>query len=361
MLLVRPAVRTVAVGPAVAAVGAGEAQLEAGDLVEEPAIDADAHAATVASAWTRVYPRSDAMSDQLVRVSTGGLLVVSAVTTEALRESVRRHAVCGEAAVALGRALSSAALLAEVDVGVVRVTLELGGAGPLGVLRADAKRTGELCASVARVVPFVMASPSASAGRTSLAAALGANGALRVEREIDAGARTIAHGSLVTGEVDEDLAAWLNTLDSSRWALGCDVLLDADGAPMRSAGLLVVAGDHAGDEVARVAQALQGGALWRALLAGEARASSLPFAKGLLAPTSRSVAGEARALRFHCDCSSERARGALEFLRADELAAMLDELGSAEVVCHRCSLKHSVARSELEALRLPASLRDANP
>jgi molecular chaperone Hsp33 len=55
-------------------------------------------------------------------------------------------------------------------------------------------------------------------------------------------------------------------------------------------------------------------------------------------------------ITFHCPCSRRRSVGALKLLGRDELGAMLQEDGQAELVCHFCNDTYTVAAAELQEL-----------
>jgi molecular chaperone Hsp33 len=55
-------------------------------------------------------------------------------------------------------------------------------------------------------------------------------------------------------------------------------------------------------------------------------------------------------VRFQCSCSRERSVGALQLLGRDELTAVLQEEGRAELTCHFCNEHYVVEAPELEAL-----------
>jgi molecular chaperone Hsp33 len=57
-----------------------------------------------------------------------------------------------------------------------------------------------------------------------------------------------------------------------------------------------------------------------------------------------------QAVRFQCTCSRDRSVGALQLLGKDELTAVLQEEGHAELTCHFCNEHYVVEAPELEAL-----------
>jgi molecular chaperone Hsp33 len=69
-----------------------------------------------------------------------------------------------------------------------------------------------------------------------------------------------------------------------------------------------------------------------------------------LDPQPLELAANRQSVNFECPCSRDRSVGALQLLGRDELTAMLQEDGQAEVTCHFCNEHYVVEAPELEAL-----------
>jgi len=144
--------------------------------------------------------------DVLVRaiVEADDLRIITAVTTEVVREAARRHEINGSAAAAIGRAITSGLLLATMTKGEERVTLQLVGDGPLRGVTADANAAGDVRAYVSR--PDAHLPPVEPNVRPRLGDVLGKKGILTIVRDL--GMRELYQGQveLVSGEIDEDVA-----------------------------------------------------------------------------------------------------------------------------------------------------------
>jgi molecular chaperone Hsp33 len=302
---------------------------------------------------------SDGAGDEILRctLGDGAARLVAVTATEVAREAIRRHDATGAAAVALARGLTSGLLLATLTKDEERVTLQLLGDGPLGGVTVDATAGGTARGYVKN--PRVPLAPvDDTMLRPSLTPALGRNGLVSVARDL--GLRQTFRGQteLVSGEIDEDCAHYLTTSEQIESALRCEVILDADGALVSAAGVLVQAlpGGRAVRAVLAARAHFEDGALLRALAAAP-RDGATPLVKRMLADSGFGAATgtlsilEARPVRFHCPCTRDRAAASLSLLGAAELASMILEDGRAEVACNFCRARHDFSAADLELMR----------
>jgi molecular chaperone Hsp33 len=291
------------------------------------------------------------MSDVLVRGidRDAGLRVVVAVTTDLVREAVRRHQAEGLGACALGRALTSSLLLATLTKGGERVTLQLQGNGPLGGITADASDNGDVRGYIAHAdrarIPCN--------GRGRVVEVLGRDGVVNVLRDLGLKERYQGQIPLVTGEVDEDVEGYLRQSEQVPSALGCDVVVEG-GEVLAAGGVLVQAlpeeigvSDDPTGALHETQHALRIGALWDALRRGEPSARSL--ASAVYAQPIEFL--DERPLRFKCRCTLSRVEDSLALLSTVELDEMIADPGHAEVTCNFCNERYIVGRDELEKVR----------
>ena len=297
------------------------------------------------------------MADELVRalIRGGTLRVVATVTTDLLREAARRHEAHGDTVLALGRVSAAALLLATHGKDNQRVTLQLHGDGPIGTVTADALAWGGVrmyattpTAGIAAQATAAASSPRPPGVRPSTAPALGRHGTLNVIRDLGMRERYRGQGAIVSGEVDEDVENYLRTSEQIDSAIGSDTVDTAEGA-QAAAGVLVQSLPGAGPEAHAFLQGLQArmhaGVLYAALAAGET--SALAHARTLLGEEEAIEVIDRRAPRFHCPCSRERVTGMLAMLGRHELANMMAEDRSAEIVCNFCRERYEVPHEEL--------------
>lgn len=291
------------------------------------------------------------MGDHLIRAIAreASVRVAAVVTTDTVADAMRRHALAPAAACALGRALTSSLLLATLTKGGERVTVQLQGDGPIGSITADATSEGQVRGYALRPE----AGPAAAVGRVRVADLLGRSGVVNVVRDL--GLRELYQGqvALTTGEIDEDLEAYLRISEQVPAALGCEVVLD--GSRVVAAGGVLVQALPGGDpEAVREAQhALRSGRLYDLLAQGVTDAREL--ARHIYVAEALEVIGEARPVRFECRCSEERIGRALALLGTIDLDEMIAEDKPAEITCNFCNQRYELGLDELEKIRAQAA------
>lgn len=291
-------------------------------------------------------------SDHLVRAidRERNIRVAATVTTDLVVEGARRHALSPAAACAVGRALTSGLLLATLTKGEERVTVQITGDGPIGSVTVDATGGGD----VRGYALHPEAAAPAPKGRLRVADVVGRHGVVNVVRDL--GLKELYQGqiALVTGEIDEDIEAYLRTSEQVPSALGCEVVLDDAGGVRAAGGVLIQAMPGAEADAIRDAQhALRTGRLHELLAGGERSAAALSAALYTLGPLE--VVGATRNVRFQCRCSPERIAEMLALLGTVDLDEMIAEDKPAEVVCNFCNTRYQVGRAELERIRATAA------
>ena len=279
--------------------------------------------------------------------------VCAAMTTALVADAARRHTLTPIATRAVGRALTAGVMLATLTKGEERVTVQLIGDGPIGSITVDASGNGD--------VRGYALHPEAGAdfGPERLVAdVVGRKGALNVLRDL--GLKELYQGqvALVTGEVDEDIEAYLRTSEQVPSALACDVLVEG-GRVVAAAGVLVQAMPGGEPDVVREVQhSLRTGLLGELLGEGVRSAKTIAERTWTLGPL-EFVGGE-RSMRFQCRCSPERIAEMLALLGTVDLDEMIAEDKPAEVVCNYCSTRYQVHRPELEKIRARVAPRESN-
>jgi molecular chaperone Hsp33 len=285
--------------------------------------------------------------DRLVRAidRERNVRVCAAITTALVTDAARRHELSPAATRAVGRALTSGLLLATLTKGNERVTIQITGDGPIGSVTADATGQGDV-----RGYALRGKAGADLAGERNLAPLVGRRGVVSVVRDL--GLKELYQGqiALVTGEIDEDIEAYLSTSEQVPSALGCEVVLDDSGAVVGAGGVLVQVLPGGDPDAVREAQhALRTGLLYDTLVQGGRSANDIASRIYTLGPLE--FIGEDRAVRFRCRCSPERIAEMLALLGTVDLDEMIAEDKPAEVVCNYCNTRYQIGRTELERIR----------
>ncbi len=288
------------------------------------------------------------MSDYVVRMlaKEAGVRGLGCLTTGLAREGARRHKTSPVATVALGQAMTAAALMGALLKTRQRVALKFEGDGPLQKIITEAASNGDVRGYVA--VPDVP--QERQWGAFSVPQALGRDGLLTVVKDLRL--RELYQGivPLQAGDIETDLAYYLNQSEQIPSVLAMGVQLDEEEQVAAAGGILI--------------QAIPpyNPAIVHAL--GE-RVAELPPFEELLAQgyTPEAVfelvfdniaiklLGQ-QPLYFQCSCSRERSQQALASLGRDELDSLLTQEGEAVVDCHFCHERFVFSREDLEAMLL---------
>jgi len=277
------------------------------------------------------------VTDTLVRAiaADGAVLACAATATAATDEARRRHGTLPTATAALGRTLVAAAMLGSGLKGRQTVMVRVLGDGPLGPVICESTATGAVRGYVTNPQTDL---PPTSARKLDVGSAVGRHGAFHVTRDL--GLRDPYQGSvpLVSGEIGEDLAAYLVSSEQVPSAVSVGVLVNADRGVLASGGLLlqVLPGAPAGlpahlEERVRglpaVTQMIAGGATPEHML--EAALGTLPL----------SVL-ERRPIRFACRCNAQKVNEVIAALGREESDRLLREEGRVEVQCRFCGERY---------------------
>ena len=288
------------------------------------------------------------MSDQLVRaISKDGFVKAVAVSTRDLTERARQiHHTTPVATAALGRTLAAASMLGNALKGDgASVTLQIKGDGPLGTILAVSDNEGNVRGKVDDPAVDLPLRPD---GKLDVGAAVGHEGMLTVIRDLNMKDPYVGSVSLLGGEIAEDLAAYFVESEQIPTACGLGVLVDRDRSVLTAGGYLIQLLPGAGEEiVSRVERGIMAAGSVTALLKADSDPESL---LRRVMPDFELDILEKSPIEYRCYCSRDRMERALISLGQEELQAMIDEQGSAEMTCRFCDSVQKFTREDLEGL-----------
>jgi|AFSR01.1.fsa_nt_gi molecular chaperone Hsp33 len=275
--------------------------------------------------------------------------VVAATTTQLVQEACRRHKAWKTATVALGRALTGAALIASSLKTNERVTIYIEGRGPIGTIAAEADAHGAVRGYVQHPQTDMPLRPD---GKLNVGAAVG-KGVLHVIREggFEIGLKESYRGSvpLVSGEIAEDLTYYLSASEQIPSAMSLGVYMEpGDGVVGAAGGFLVQVLPGADDAIVSHLERTVAAAppITEMVRAGATPEDLVQQAIGGL--DWRLLAE--RPLKFSCTCSHERTERLLRALGVEEIKALLAEQGQVEVTCHYCNAVYRLSAEDLQRL-----------
>ncbi|HZO92283.1 MAG TPA: Hsp33 family molecular chaperone HslO [Candidatus Baltobacteraceae bacterium] len=277
----------------------------------------------------------------------GTVSLVAGVTTALVREARERHDLAPTSSAAVGRLLTAASLLGASLGPRERLTLRVTGDGPIGTITADAWSSGEHAIGARAYARNGRADIALNArGKFDVAGVVG-RGQLHVTKSYEIGQPYSGVVPLASGEIGDDVAAYLANSEQIPSVVALGVLADPNG--IRAAGgviaqvlpgaddATVAALERNAAEMAAVTQQIVDGAGPEALIRRVADGLDPHVFDGYT-------------VAFDCRCTREKVETALLGLGKDELAKIAREQDSTEATCDFCGERYLLTADEVEAL-----------
>ena len=285
--------------------------------------------------------------DKILRATAGDGFIKMAVITA--RDTVQRareiHNCSPTAAAALGRTLCGASLLGEaMKEEKASLTIRVNGGGPIGSVVAVSDHEGYVRGYAEN--PQVDL-PLRADGKLDVGGAVGRDGMLTVSRDIGLKEPYVGSTELRSGEIAEDLTAYLLESEQLPSACALGVLVGTDTSVRAAGGFLVQL--MPGADEALIDRLEENIFLMDQLttVLSEDGEEAL-FAKVLRGFEYHLVA-EAP-VGYRCPCSRERVDEALGAIEEAELREMLAEARDFEVGCQFCDRVYQITPADLRKL-----------
>jgi molecular chaperone Hsp33 len=274
----------------------------------------------------------------------GKVRVFAALSTTIVEELRARHDTWPTATAALGRAVTAGAMMGSMLKGQEKLTIQIRGDGPLGQIVVDANASGEVRGYVTE--PHIHL-PLNDKGKLDVAGAVGREGLLYVTKDLGMKEPYRGTSPIVSGELAEDFTYYFSTSEQTPSAVALGVLVNPDYSVRAAGGFILQLLPGLDDsEITLIEQKLTGLDQVTTLIDQGAGPEDI------LHQLFDSVQIYERSpIQFSCTCSQDRVEKTLISLGKDEMDALIDELGRAEVVCHFCNEKYILEKDELEQLR----------
>ncbi|MGA8533292.1 MAG: Hsp33 family molecular chaperone HslO, partial [Candidatus Tumulicola sp.] len=175
-----------------------------------------------------------------------GASIVAAVTTGLVSEIQRRHDLSPTASAAVGRLVTGAVLFGAGLTGRERISLQISGDGPIGTLVADAWLLDDRTIGARGYARNGHAElPVDARGKFNVAGIVG-DGLLQVTKSYEVGQPYVGIVPLQSGEIAEDLAAYLAKSEQIPSVVALGVLANPSGV-IAAGGVLAQVLPGAGD------------------------------------------------------------------------------------------------------------------
>ena len=286
------------------------------------------------------------MDEMLRAVSKDGFIKMQVVTA---RDTVQRaneiHHCTPTTIAALGRTLCAASMLGEqLKEENGTLTIRVQGGGPIGSVIAVSDSQGNVRGVVGDASLDLPLRPN---GKLDVGGAVGKDGMFTVSRDIGLREPYIGSVELVSGEIAEDLAAYLVESEQIAAASGLGVLVDTDCSVKAAGGFIVQLMPGAPEElIEKLEDNIFLMDQLTTILDEDGPENVINQVMKGFEPeiVSRSP------VEYRCYCSRERVREAIATVGRDALREMIDAGQAIEVSCQFCDAQYTFQTSELQEL-----------
>ncbi len=285
--------------------------------------------------------------DRIIRATAAqGLIKMAVIDGRELVQRAREiHGTSPTASAALGRTLCAASLmgnmLKEDD---ATLTVRVQGNGPAGQIIAVSDSAGN--------VRGLMEDPGVdlplrSDGKLDVGGAVGHEGMLTVSRDLGLREPYIGSVALISGEIAEDITAYLLESEQVPSACALGVLVDTDTSIKAAGGFIVQLMPGAEESLIGTLEEniFLMDQLTTVLDEDGAEALFAQVLKGLEYHIT-----EESPVTYRCSCSRERFARALTAIDRADLVEMAEAKEDAEIVCDFCGTRYIFTQDDLRAL-----------
>lgn len=285
--------------------------------------------------------------DKIIRATAGdGFIKMAVITAKDTVERARAiHNSSPTASAALGRTLCAASLMGQAQKEEkATLTIRINGGGPMGSVVAVSDCDGNVRGYVED--PSVDL-PLRADGKLNVGGAIGRDGMLTVSRDIGMREPYIGSVELISGEVAEDVTAYLTESEQVPSACALGVLVDTD-LTIRAAGGFIVQ-LMPGAEMSMIEKLEDNIFMMDQLttILDEDGVEEI-FAQ-VLKDFEYHIVGE-YPVEYRCYCSRERVEEAVSCVDKAELCEMAAESKDISVSCQFCDAVYSFSPEELKII-----------
>ena len=285
--------------------------------------------------------------DMLIRATAAdGMIKMAAVSARNTVQRAREiHNCSPTVSAALGRTLCAASLLGNaMKEENATLTIRVAGDGPIAGIVAVSDSAGFVRGYAGN--PRVDL-PLRKDGKLDVGGAVGRNGTLAVSRDIGLKEPYIGSTELVSGEIAEDLTAYLTESEQVPSACALGVLVDTDTSIKAAGGFIVQLMPGAEEElITKLEENIFMMDQLTTILNEDG--SEEIFAQVLKGIEYHLVSREE--VGYRCFCSRERAEEAIACIDKSEIDAMITDGKDVEVGCQFCDAKYVFTPDDLKAI-----------
>lgn len=285
--------------------------------------------------------------DQIIRGMTkDGFVKISAVNGRDLVARAKEiHHTTPTATAALGRLLCAASLLGnlmkEED---ASVTLRVNGGGPIGGVLAVSDCVGNVRGYVGDPTVDLPLRPD---GKLNVGGAVGRDGMLTVSRDIGLKEPYIGSTELVSGEIAEDVAAYMTESEQIPAAVGLGVLVETDLSVAQAGGFIVQLMPGAPEDMI---SKLEDNIFWMDSVTMQLQdGGAEELIRNVLKGMDYEIV-ETTPVEYRCGCSRERVMDALGTIDDSELDQIIVAGEDIQVSCQFCDTVYTFTPADMQEI-----------
>lgn len=288
------------------------------------------------------------MKDQILRgTAGGGAIRFSAINGRNMVQRAREiHNSSPVATAALGRTLLAASLLGnDLKTEGNSLTIRVSGGGPLGNIVVVSDENGWVRGYCHRPLLDLPLRPD---GKLDVGSAVGTDGSLTVIKDIGLKDPYVGQVELRSGEIAEDITAYLAESEQVPSACALGVLVDRDFSVKRAGGYIISLLPGVKDDVITKLEICLAKAKPVTTYLNEGYTLREMMEKVLEGFECNFLLEEE--VGYRCTCSRERTREILLSLGREELENLHREQETAEVTCQFCDAVYTFSYEDMEDL-----------
>ena len=292
--------------------------------------------------------------NKIIRATAAdGFIKMAVITAKDIVERARQiHGLSPTACAALGRTLCGASLLGQaMKEEKAALTIRINGGGPIGSVIAVSDCEGNVRGYVENPRCEL---PLRSDGKLDVGGAVGRDGMLTVSRDLGMREPYIGSVELVSGEIAEDLTAYLMESEQVPSACALGVLVNTDLTIRAAGGFIVQLMPGAEDSL--IEKLEDNIFMMDQLTTVLDEDGEEALFRQVLAGFDWHIVGE-YPVEYRCYCSRERVEQALTVIDPKELDEIIAEGKDISVSCQFCDKEYSFTPGELMQLKKDAECK----
>ncbi len=285
--------------------------------------------------------------DRIIRATAAeGYIKMAVISARDMVERARQiHSLSPTASAALGRTLCGASMLGDMmKEENAALTIRINGGGPIGSVVAVSDSRGNVRGYVENPGVELPLRPD---GKLNVGGAVGVDGMLTVSRDIGLREPYIGSTELRSGEIAEDLTAYLLESEQVPSACALGVLVDTD-LTVKAAGGFIVQLMPGADE-SMIGKLEDNIFMMDALTTVLAEDGAEELFRQVLKGFEYHIVSETP-VEYRCYCSRERVIEAISCIEREELQDMIADGKDISVSCQFCDRVYSFSPDELRKI-----------